>query len=258
MDKYVLIAKTENSLGCNNMLYDGILGQFFEDLKKPIAINYEKGFIELLDANFDTTGYIPMDVKFNWITNMMSLKLNINGIEDYYLFDTGNQLTLSVDKKLIKPFEKKVAGINTYALGVNNIRLLKHYDIYNGEFILGNKFSFNSSFALDSSSDRSILNQGFIKKFNWIIDKKNKGAYCKLINGEIISTNYKIPSVHQYAVVQNEKIVITYVLEGLSKYTIGCEIISINGKVVAKENICEMIKLLNPINNWQGLVIGVK
>lgn len=257
-DKYVLIAKNENTLGCSNILYDGILGQFFEDLKKPIAINYEKGFIELLDANFDTTGYIPVDVKFNWITNMMSLKLSINGNEDYYLFDTGNKFALGVDKKLIKPIEKKIVGINMYGLGVNNMRLQKHYDMYNGEFNLGNKFSFNSSFAIDSSSDRSILSLGFIKNFNWIIDKKNKIAYCKPIYKETISASFKIPTVQQYASVQNEKIIIGYALEGLSKYTIGSEIISVDGKMVTSENVCEMIKLLNPLNNWINLNVGLK
>lgn len=115
----------------------------------------------------------------------------------------------------------------------------------------------NQYFAKMVDSKRSVLNQQFIKKFNWIIDPKNQRVYCKPIDINKLYVIYKIPKRNQLSGVSNIKIFINFSLDKISKYNLGDEITSVNNQKVTPENICDMQDLLNKTEDWNTLNLEI-
>lgn len=112
--------------------------------------------------------------------------------------------------------------------------------------------------ALDQNSKRSTLSFKFIKKFNWIIDRKNNLIYCKPINNNTLNSKYVVPKNSNSVGIINNKLLVNFSLNNQTQYVSGDEIISINGTVVTSENICKMTELLNKTPDWNTLKIEIK
>ncbi|WP_300568333.1 hypothetical protein [Flavobacterium sp.] len=256
-NKYLYVSDIENIKNCSNQKYDGILGNFFSEVDNEIELNYEKGFIEISSKPISKSGYVQLESKFNSNTGKFSVKITVNDISDYFLFDTGNKTGIVLNEEIYKNLSKKTTTFSTLNSVVNNAIVKIKYDIYQGVFKLSDDLAFNQYFAIDKTSRRSVLNQQFIKKFNWIIDKKNSKVYCKPINLNKLNSVYKVPSKKELSNVINNKILVTFCLEDESKYSVGDQIISINNQKITPENICEMQDFLNKTQDWSTLNLEV-
>ncbi|HLF51022.1 hypothetical protein [Flavobacterium sp.] len=252
-NKYLYVSKIENIRNCSQDKYDGILGNFFSEIENQIELNYEIGYIKIVENEIDKSGYSVLDATFNPISGKFSVKIEVNGISDYFLFDTGNKMAILINNGVYKVLPEKVATISSQNLAVNNTVMIVKIDVYQSVFAMSDDLVFNQYVGIDNTSERSILNQQFIKKFNWIIDRKNKKVYCKAININKLNSVYKIPSRKELSGEKNEKLVVTFCIENVSKYNIGDEIVSINNQKVTAANICEMQILLNKTEDWATL-----
>lgn len=174
-DKYLYISDIENIKNCSNQKYDGILGNFFLEVENEIELNYEKGFIEISNNPISKSGYIMLESKFNSNSGKFSVKISVNDIFDYFLFDTGNKTGIILNEEIYRNLSKKITTLCTMNEAVNSTIIKAEFDIYQSIFKLSDDLAFNQYVAIDKTSKRSVLNQQFIKKFNWIIDKKREG-----------------------------------------------------------------------------------
>ena len=256
-DKYLYISKIENKKDCSVEKYDGILGNFFSEIENPIELNYENGFVEIIKEDFDKTNYIPLEAKFNSISGKFAISITVNGLSDFFIFDTGNKLSILLNKDVFINMNNKITTIGSSAYGVNNTLILNKFDVFDCVFKLSEGLSFNQFASIDNTSKRSILNQQFIKKFNWIIDAKNKKVYCKPINSSNLNLNYKIQKIHQLSSCSNSKIYVSYCIIGVSKFNLGDEITAMDDQKVTPSNICEMQDLLNKTQDWSVLKLAI-
>lgn len=256
-NKYLYLSKIENSKNCSKEKYDGIFGFFFSEIQNEIELNYQIGFIKILEKEIDKTGYIPLDAKFNSTSGKFDVKININGISDYFLFDTGNKTGILLNNEVYKILTEKITTFTMLNNAVNNTITKTKFDIYQSIFKLSDDLIFNQYIGVDETSKRSILNQQFIKKFNWIIDRKNNKVYCKPIDTSKLNSVYKTPPKKELSNVINNKILIFFSLTDESKYNTGDQIVSVNNQKVTPENICEMQELLNKTQDWSTLNLEV-
>jgi hypothetical protein len=259
INKYMFISKSENILNCSKVRYDGILGNFFSQInaEKDIILNYEKGFIEIVEKNNDKIGYHPLEAKFSLFSGKFYVKLEINGVKDFFLFDTGNKTGILLNKKVFKTLPDKIVTISTINYAVNNTILKSSFNIYQMKMTISDDLIIDQSVAIDLESKRSVLNQQFIKKFNWIIDRKANRVYCKPINRANLQSVYKIPTKNQLTTVNNNNLFVSFSIENISKFNVGDQINSVNNQKVTSENICEMQELLNKTQDWDSLNLAV-
>jgi hypothetical protein len=256
-NKYLYVSKIENIRNCSKEKYDGILGNFFSEIENQIELNYETGFIKILEKDIDKSDYTALDAKFNSISGKFSVKIEVNGISDYFLFDTGNKTAILINNEVFKILPEKIATISSQNYAVNNTVLSSKIDVYQSVFNMSKNLVFNQYVGIDNTSKRSILNQQFIKKFNWLIDRKNKKVYCKPIDVNKLNSTFKTPSKLELTGVNNNRLLVSYCLDNVSKYNLGDEIISINNQKITPENICEMQALLNKTEDWSTLQLEV-
>lgn len=254
-DKYLYISKRENENNCSNDKQNGILGSFFSETKNEIELNYEHGFIQISDKPIDKTKYIPLESKFS-SSGMLYVKMEVNGMSDFFLFDTGNKTSIFINKEFYKVLPKKAATLSILTFTTNNSIVKTKFDIHQSLFKLSDRLFFSQYVGIDSSKE-SVLDLQFIKEFNWIIDSKNNKVYCKPIDLKKLNSVYTIPSRTESTGIIDDKILVICSVDNKSKYKVGDEIVSINSQKITSENICEMQNLLNKTDYLNTLNLEV-
>lgn len=259
LNKSLYISKKENQLQCFQNNKDGILEKFFNyiDKEKEIEINYSEGFIKIHETEFDKTGYYPFEMKTSSSSRKIYVKLEFDGISDYFLFDTGNFMGLILNNEIFKNLENKKISFTTISNTINGY-ITNNFSIFDSKLKLSDTKYIDQYVALDQNSKRSTLSFKFIKKINWIIDRKNNLIYCKPINKNALNSKYIVPKNSNSVGIINNKLLVNFSLNNQTQYVSGDEIISINGTVVTSENICKMMELLNKKPDWNTLKIEIK
>ena len=175
--------KPVESFRCDSVLSTyGILGTNFYSYKQNLLIDYSSGFLQFLENKNQYEGFFEADAKFNTWTGKIFIKLFINGVSDYFLFDTGNLTELQIDSS----FQAKAnLGLSThieaFTFGANSSYVSTKKEIYTNKkirFIKGDALSENtSSISYSNTLNANILNLHLIKKYNWILDYTNKKLY---------------------------------------------------------------------------------
>lgn len=235
--------------------YEGLIN-VITDSDLPVELNYEKGYIKILDK-LETTpvGYSFIESKFSSLSSVFKIKLFALGRSDFFIFDTGNNGPILLNEDVFTP-GKIMNSIDYIGNSVGGSKVINHLKIYDADFQMKN-VKFMQYIGISAGSKRSIVNFNFIKKFNWIIDRKNKRVYYKIIDSTKLNNPYnKNHAVHVTGVYQGH-LIVNYSTSD-SKYSIEKEIISINNQPITSENICEMQNLLNSTDDWEKLNIQIK
>lgn len=257
INKSVYLSKNENKNICFQSNRDGILGNFFNDihLDKEIELNYSEGYIKIHENELDKSEYFPFEIKTS-SSGKIYVKLEFDGISDYFLFDTGNFTGIIVNNEIFKNLENKKISFTTISATINGY-ITNHFSIYNSKLKLSNNMSIDQYVALDQQSKRSTLSFKFIKKFNWLIDRKNNKIYCKPINYNKLNSKYILPKNSKSVGIINNKLVVNFSLLDQNNFECGSEIKSVNGKFVTPDNCCELMELLNKTNDWSTLDLDI-
>lgn len=260
---YVPIVNID-SISCANSVFDGIIGvsQFNGGMTEKIdpsilEINFDENKIKILPKDFDKAGFEIVNSVMKKINHFYIL-LEINGIKDYYLFDTGNGGNIIVNSKIVKldnlsPSSER-EGINHFtAAGLDKISIKKTYK--NVDIFIGKEKGV-SDVEISTSISNANVGMDFIRQFNWILDWKNKKIYAQK------RENYKRPEnkiLQDYIVLdQKDKLLVLNKSVKATKYNVGDEIISVNGEKVTPENICEMQSMLNKTEEWNTLKLEIR
>jgi len=252
-DKYLYVTEATKNQCDSVPTFDGILGNL-SDSDLILELNYEKGYLQFVDS-IETSGLVALNAKYNDFTGKVSVELEVNGIKDYFLFDTGNKTMTMLNKEVFKFETPKFYSIDFLSKAVGNKLVSVRLDIYSARVTLGD-MAFDYPVAVDKTSQRSILNKNFVQKFNWFFDKKNQKAYCKPIDLKRLvadSDNSRQPK-RLLSVVSNDKLLVSY-RNFDSSFHVGDEIISIDGVNVTPENNCKFSALLNETEDWNRLSI---
>jgi hypothetical protein len=234
-----------------------------------------------MDVFFDQNLSMQMDFTNNKICNISSGQIQSliqNG--EYFLVKSScksHQITiyLTVEEKEY-PF-KLDTGFSGSILIPNNESLQFHNE--NKIELEGSLFMTAASFtqgketfyekmpvtfgSIDLKAKVSVSNSikaqnvgiEFIKCFDWIIDYNHNRVYIKRNPNKIESAFSR--KVMYYAKTENEELKVIIKEKSQTKYQLGDQILSVNGKKVTPENNCEMQDLLNKTEDWNTLDLEV-
>jgi hypothetical protein len=239
----------------HNDEYEGLIN-IMTDSDLPVELNYEKGYIKILDKlQTAPIGYTFVESKFSSVSSVFKIKLFALGRSDFFIFDTGNNGPILLNDEIFKPKEL-LNSIDYIGKSVGGSQIVNHLKMYDADFQMKNT-KFTQYVGISKGSKRSIVNFNFIKKFNWIIDRKNKKIYYKIIDATKLNNPYsKNHAVHVASAYQG-KLIVSYSTND-SNFGISKEIISVNNKTITPQNLCEMQSLLNSTEDWETLNIKIK
>ena len=254
--KYIYYGAVPTSI-CGNKIYDGILDRVSPPEGFMTELNYEKGYLKFVKEP-DLKAYGKLDARFNIANGTFSIKLNVNGTDAYFLFDTGNSSSLlMIDTKDFKNIPEKIYSVNTTVFGVNGIIVPCLVDVHKGEFQMGD-LTFERYISVNHSTAQNNVNMAFIKSFNWLLDEQNNKVYYQPINKELLTLkrDYKIlPAPTLRAGIYNQKLLVAYSNFDSEKFSLNDEIIEVEEQKVDLSNICSIGELLNKTKDWNTLSI---
>lgn len=235
--------------------YDGILGlDAFVNSKTPVMLDYENGVIMILNKLPNLNDYIEVDSEI--IKNRIILNAEINNVKIRLLFDTGSDAYMVLSQN---PFldEQEDLAFETGMITANNIKSYPLNNVYvNRTINVGGIQCDENLISIIESFKTNGVGIQFINKYNWIIDFKHEKVYAKKIKDFDSSDFIKRMSSAKYKVIAKDgKVIIFHKNDPQNKFNVGDEIISIDGTLVSKENMCEFQELLNSNNDWDKFKI---
>ncbi len=249
---------------CNESVSKGLLGSsYFHQYgdKKILNLDFETLKAKILsdvEKNEMVVEYQEVKSKFFLHGTVIKLFMTINGIEEPFLFDTGNSAApLVVGRESKIPFKNGLEFTGSLVVGADNSKSNDTNIFYNNVTVqMGSKIV--ESYVLYNSAylgDHNNVGLPFAKNFNWILDYKNQKVYCKQISNDIVK---EIKANYKYKVSNNKgKLFIIIKSISESTYNLGDEITSVNDVSITSENICEIEKLVNQTNDWTTLKLEV-
>ena len=221
-----------------------------------MELNYEEGYIKFTDEK-PTQDYVELPCKFAY-SGKFYVELEVNGIRDKFLFDTGNKMTVFLNSELYTNLGTKdytIKNIGHTVAGAAQVDI----DVYRAIFNIQDQLQFEFPVGIDRSSKRSVLSNAYIKKFNWIIDPKNEKVYCKPIDKDwlIAKKELKAKVDRIFCSEIDNKLLVSYINFETANYSINDQIIAVNDQIVTPENICDMQNLLNKSTDWSTLNLEV-
>ena len=172
------------------------------------------------------------------------------------LFDTGSDAYIMLNQN---PFfdEPEDLAYETGIITANNVQSYPLNKVYANQSIsVGGILNDNNLISVVRSFNANGVGIQFIKNYNWIIDFKKKKVYAKKIK-DFNSSSFieKLTSVKYKVMATNGHLIIFHKKDPANKFKVGDEIVSVDGTIVSKANICEFQDLLNANNNWDKFKI---
>lgn len=244
---------------CSKREVKGVFyGIYFKD--KILNINFEKEKLFMFDS-LKNKDYTEIESKFFKMTQIL-IKLKVNGISEWFHFDTGNVLypmVLDQKSEIIKDSEHDF-NVKSNRLSLTE-KLNTIYFYQNVKVNFGNDQVDSYVVSNDGFEKYELNNVGLqlIKNYNWIIDYKNHKVYYENykeseLNIIKISKNYL-----NKCAVEDGKLIIIQTLDHTENqfFKLGDQIISVNETPINSKNICSYLKLLND-SDWNTLNIKTK
>ena len=175
--------------------------------------------------------------------------LKIDGFEDSikFLFDTGFDYSMIINEKKVFNELTKDSLVSYDKLNIVESEKIKKnkvktFTMFKSILMLDTLKKTTIPIIYNSDFKGNYIGIEFIKKYDWIIDFKNKQVYFKPNNIEhnlqnIYSWMYKLDYTLD---VKDDKLYINQVNEKFTKYKLGAIIKSVNGIEVTPKNICEL------------------
>ena len=219
----------------------------FVDEDVPVVLDFKKNQIQPYTKDIDLQNYGQSDMKVE-LTGLIKLKLSVDGVSDWYIFDTGAITTVINEKQY--PQAKR----EDYTIMLDKNKTKKMSKYLQIPIRLGSK-EFRCDVGNSEGINRNILGILFIKHFNWILDFENNKVYFQRVEEDTRTFGYDFSYTCKEV---NQQLVIAAAKNGINQYKLGQQILSVNGVNITPENICHYQKLLNQTQNWEPLGVVVK
>jgi predicted aspartyl protease len=260
-NKMLSLSLMPESICSKGKYFKGIIGldMFFED-KTALILDFTKneicniGIAAIPQKLNESQGYKLL--KSECRQNQIFVYLTIEGKEFKFQLDTGYTGNMIIPKSEKVEFYNKNIMVLEGALYTTISSFTTGTEIYYEKMPMvfaGENFDAK----VNVSSSIKVQNMGinFIKNFDWIIDYSNNKVYVKR-NQNKIESNFN-RRVSYYAKAVKDKLIISTKEKSQTKYNLGDEIISVNGKKVTTENACEIQDFLNKTEDWNALQLEV-
>lgn len=232
----------------------GIIGSGF--LNKSINQNYLLDFDNLTLHSVSNSEQMKnySEIKSKFFGNHFAIYLTVNGMEELFLFDTGNlayPLIIGTNSQIkTDNFTEYLGSENVVVSG--NLETNTKYS--NNNVVTVGNLSLNSAASFLSIKMEKYNNVGlnFIKYFNWNIDYKREKVF--FIKNNIPFTTVDIVPKYKYlSMIANKKLKIISKIKGDLMFNVNEVVISVNDQKVTAENMCAFQELLNSTNNWKDI-----
>lgn len=241
--------------------YTGIIGfdVFFAD-KSSVKIDFSNNSICNINASqmqvfLDKNKYNLIKSKCS--NNQVSIFLTIEDKEYKFKVDTGymGNIIIPFNSELfLKNYNKiELEGAAYQTVAGATFGYEDYYEKI--PVRIGDRSVF-SKISVSTTIKAQNIGIEFIKGFDWIIDYNNNKVYIKP-NQNIIAFQFARNVTYYCKANYDNKLLISVKEKSQTTYSIGDEIISVNGKLVSLENICEMQDLLNNTEDWNNLKLEV-
>ncbi len=243
---------------CQGKPLKGIIGLdcFFND-DKPLFLNFTDGKVcNITKSEMQARlakGYHKIKSSCN--RNAIHVYLTIAGQERKMLLDTGHsgQLIIPASSGVnLEPHQpyRVLEGMVYQTVASTTDGTESYYDRvpvqFAGEEVLTQPL-------VSGTLTSELIGLQFIKGFDWLIDYDRNEVYVKRNHLKIEETSVRKP----YYAKADEKLIVYIKEKNQTKYRLGDEIVSVNGKTVTPENSCEMQSLLNKTQDWDTLDLEV-
>lgn len=236
----------------------GFYGKYF--LGKILNLNFEQQKLFIIDSLQKTT-YTEIESKFFDLAQVQ-IKLNVNGKNEWFHFDTGNIMHPFIVKSKSEIIKGKVEDFsvksNKLSLVEKENQTLYYEDL---KINFGDEEIISYVTSNSGINDYKYNNVGvqLLKHYNWIIDYKNKKVYYqKYENSELNAIKASKNQLNSSAFEEGKLVITDILLEnGEPIYKLGNEIISVDETPITSQNVCFYLELLNK-TDWQTLNIETK
>ncbi|HEX8270390.1 MAG TPA: hypothetical protein VF581_10915 [Flavobacterium sp.] len=210
-------------------------------------LNFDKGVLLINGLAPDESEYKEIQAEFK--DGQMLITMSINRKEYDLIFDMQYKGTLEMP---LERFSYKEAPVVYEILTEEDVVLTEQQHKCKGLYFNGIYYS--TTIITRADCRKARIGIGFMKGFNWIIDRKHKKVYVKK-NTRPIDQLSEVPE--RMAVVKGGQIIISRKLISDHTIEINKKIVSINGAPVVANDICKLKALLEQNSNWSSLEIVV-
>lgn len=239
----------------------GIIGfDIFKRASQPILFDISNNEIRVLQSKYNINGYQKLDTNISSIFGSeIIIPVKINNKIIKFTLDTGfNGGVLISSKEDILSKSNLYEEFEIGFITVSKLSVSKAF-IYSNINIADNYlFTEPTIISTISNINKNLLGINFIKQFNWIFDFNSGVVYVKRISNSNTETLKVLEKLQITSLSFNGELLIVYKkINCYPNFHLLDKIISVNGKSVTPENICEMQDLLNKTQNWDSLKLEV-
>jgi predicted aspartyl protease len=240
--------------------FSGILGLdvFFEE-KSCVEMDFYNNKVcnitgDQVQIKIKKENYYEVKSAFKY--KQLFVFLTVQGKEYKFLLDTGfiGNIIFPYDKlsNFQSDDKQELEGymhISASSIPISKEILYEKMPVRFGKELLSAKINVSSAIVSQN------IGIEFMKGFNWIVDYSNSKIYIKR-NSNSIESEFK-KKISYSVIAESEKLRIAIKEKSQTKYQLGDQIISVNGKKVTPENNCEMQDFLNKTEDWNTLDLEV-
>ena len=231
--------------------------------KHTLLLNFSDTTMMLLDSNaiYDTIGYFRVDsIVLTCISPIPRINLIVDSIPYKFLFGTGSNARLILSDKTLHRKEEEIIGVGRLGYDMSG-EMVDTVSISVNPVVMYGMDTLNTPIYFFKSIKRNNMGLGFIKHFDWIIDRKRNVMYAKPISPIIKEGEDMSKKIISYETDVTEDGKLTIVFHKLNQekvYPLGTIIKSVNGEAITAENICDYKKKLNNTADWSKLELEVE
>lgn len=262
---FFIFQENEGMPGCERLR--GIWGaEMFvpsssKEENKVLIINMQDTTLTVSDTLPNLQNWTLVETRYKGLSKVFYVKINIGENAYFFLFDTGFNGGVYMNGKDIKSANEHstlIAEERRFYGNIGRVLTGNIYDTvvdYKTNFRIANNLNADSvSVRMSKSINQNLIGMEFIKRFNVIIDYKNKNIYLQTNRNYSpdISSFFKVKGLSASTNLKHELIIQAMVVGSIAEVAglkIGDEIISVNGLRVDSANICEIDNLYKNIDS---------
>ena len=241
-------AKPENTL-------QGILGMdLFFHQEKSLYLSYSTGRIVLKDRPETNTalleqGYVLLPSKFK--RNALFVWAKIENQAFWFKLDSGFTGTTALPFSTKNSFQNPLKTVYEGAAFQTALGHTFGREVFYSKMplVLG-KYKAKLQCVESRTIKEAVLGFKFMQGFDWVFDFRNKQLFAKR-NARPIPENYV--NLNAFHAVAGDKLRIGLKAVKAKSFSLGDEIVAVNGVKVTDKNRCELEQLLNSTADWNQL-----
>lgn len=239
----------------------GIIGfDIFKRASQPISLDISNNQISVLESKYNVNGYQKLETNISSVFGSeIIIPIKINNKVIKFTLDTGFNGGVLISSK-----EDVLNKSNLYCafeMGFTSVKKLIASKVFIfSNIIVPDNYLFTEPAIISTFSniDKNLLGINFIKQFNWIFDFNSGDVFVKRISNSNSETLKALGKLQISSLSFNGELLIVFKkIDTYPNFHLLDKIISVNGKPVTPENICDMQDLLNKTQDWNTLKLEV-